>query len=108
MTLRSTISAYPKPRIPFGGHFMSTARFGVLALLASTALLSSCATDTTAPSAMAQGSAVNASATTPASVDNFMLVDANLEAHELYRMAAAPAVVLVTQANGDAAIRGLA
>ena len=83
-------------------------RLSLLALLASSALVSSCATDTAAPSAMAQGSAVNASATTPASVDNFMLVDANLEAHELYRMAAAPAVVIVTQANGDAAIRGLA
>ena len=33
----------------------------------------------------------------PATVDNFMLVDAqNLEAHELYRMADAKAVVLVT------------
>ncbi|TAL28544.1 MAG: hypothetical protein EPN98_22985 [Phenylobacterium sp.] len=37
-----------------------------------------------------------------------MLVDANLEAHELYRMNDASAVVLVTQANGDAVIRGLA
>lgn len=87
---------------------MSTARFGVLALMASTALLSSCATDTSAPSAAAQGSAINAAATTPASVDNFMLVDANLEAHELYRLADAPAVVIVTQANGDKAIQGLA
>ncbi|WP_068877074.1 MULTISPECIES: redoxin domain-containing protein [unclassified Phenylobacterium] len=87
---------------------MSTARYGVLALLASTALLSSCATDTTAPSAMAQGSAVNASATTPANVDNFMLVDAGLEAHELYRLSDAPAVVIVTQANGDPAIRAAA
>jgi len=87
---------------------MSTVRFGVLALLASTALLSSCATDQTAPSAMAAGSAINASATTPATVDNFMLVDANLEAHELYRLADAPAIVLVTQANGDKTIQGLA
>lgn len=87
---------------------MSTARFGVLALLASTALLSSCATDTTAPNALAQGSAISASATAPANVDNFMLVDAGLEAHELYRLSDAPAVVIVTQANGDAAIRAAA
>lgn len=84
---------------------MSTARLGSLAgLLASTALISSCASDQ-APHAMAAGSAVNAAATTSAKVDNFMLVDANLEAHELYRLGGASAVVLISQANGDAAIQ---
>jgi len=87
---------------------MTNARLGILGLLASTALVSGCASDSTAPSALAQGSAINAAATTPASVDNFMLVDANLEAHELYRMTDASAVVIVTQANGDAVLRGLA
>jgi len=81
-------------------------RIGLLGLLATTALVAGCASDS--QQAALTGSAVNASATTPASVDNFMLVDANLEAHELYRMTDASAVVLVTQANGDAAIRALA
>ena len=88
---------------------MTTTRYGVLALFASTALLTSCATDReNAPSAMAQGSAINAAATAPANVDNFMLVDAALEAHELYRLSDASAVVIVSQANGDAAIRASA
>jgi hypothetical protein len=88
---------------------MKSAHLGVLGLLASTALISGCASDATGPQARAaQGAAVNAAASAPASVDNFMLVDANLEAHELYRLSDAPAVVLVTQANGDAVIRGLA
>jgi mono/diheme cytochrome c family protein/Ca2+-binding EF-hand superfamily protein len=87
---------------------MTTVRFGAMALLASTALISGCASDSTAPSALAAGNATNASATTPAGVDNFMLVDANLQAHELYRMADAPAIVIVIQANGDAATRAQA
>jgi hypothetical protein len=87
---------------------MTTVRFGAMALLASTALISGCASDSTAPSALAAGTATNASATTPAQVDNFMLVDANLQAHELYRMADAPAIVIVIQANGDAATRAQA
>jgi len=86
---------------------MITARFGVLGLLASTALIAGCSTDS-APQAMSAGTSANASATAPMSVDNFMLVDANMDAHELYRMTMAPAVVLITQANGDAAIRKLA
>ncbi|WP_293904546.1 redoxin domain-containing protein [Phenylobacterium sp.] len=85
---------------------MTTARLSVLALLASTALVAGCASDTGAPQAMGKASAVNASATMRANVDNFMLVDANLEAHELYRLSDAPAVVIVTQANGDAVLQG--
>src|SRR5450432_4282855 len=73
---------------------MNGAKLGVLALLASTAALCGfAASDTTAPSALAHGSGV--AATAPAKVDNFMLVDAE-------------AVVIVTQANGDAVARNLA
>jgi hypothetical protein len=89
---------------------MKSATFGVLGLFASTAILAACTSDGAAPSAM--GAASPASATAPmgqaAGVDNFMLVDQNLEAHELYRLADAKAVVLVTQTNGDAVMRGLA
>ena len=88
---------------------MTATRFGFVAtLMTSAALISGCASDISAPSAMASGAAANAAATTAASVDNFMLVDANMEAHELYRLSDAPAVVVVTQANGDAVIRSLA
>jgi thiol-disulfide isomerase/thioredoxin len=41
-------------------------------------------------------------------VDNFQLVDQNLLAHELYRLADAPAVVLVTQGNGCPVCRNMA
>ncbi len=78
----------------------------IAALMATTALLGSCAANTNAPSAMANGG--NVAATAPARVDNFMLVDQNLEGHELYRLGDAPAIVLISQANGDAAIRKLA
>jgi len=83
---------------------MTNAR--LLGLLAATALVSSCAGNT--QQAALTGSASNVAATAPANVDNFMLVDANLEAHELYRLADAPAILIVTQANGDAATRALA
>ncbi len=83
---------------------MRTVHLSVLGLLATTALITGCSTDG-APHAMSAGSAVNAAANAPATVDNFMLVDANLDAHELYRMSDASAVVLVTQTNGDAVMR---
>jgi mono/diheme cytochrome c family protein len=83
---------------------MTNAR--LLGLLAATALVSSCAGANR--QAALTGSAADVAATAPASVDNFMLVDANLEAHELYRLADAPAILIVTQANGDAAARALA
>ena len=66
-------------------------RLGILGLLATTALVTGCASD--AQQAALTGQAINASATANGSVDNFMLVDANLEAHELYRMNDASAVV---------------
>jgi hypothetical protein len=85
---------------------MNGAKFGVLALLASTAAVWGCTSDTTASNALTHGSV--AAATAPmakATVDNFMLVDADMEAHELYRLADAKAIVIVTQANGDAVMR---
>jgi mono/diheme cytochrome c family protein len=86
---------------------MTNARLGVLGLLASTALVASCTTDQpSAPNALASAQPVAAVA--PAQVDNFMLVDQNLEAHELYRMADARAIVLVSHAAGDPEIKRLA
>ena len=85
---------------------MHRTRLGLLALLASTAVYG-CATDGKANFA-ATGIAANVAAAVGGPVDNFMLVDANLEAHELYRLGDASAVVLITQSNGDAALRGMA
>jgi hypothetical protein len=85
---------------------MNGAKLGVLALLASAAALYGFTSDTSASSATAHASGV--AATAAAKVDNFMLVDADMEAHELYRLADAKAVVIVTQSNGDAVVRGLA
>jgi mono/diheme cytochrome c family protein len=82
---------------------MNTAR--LTALLAGAALLGSCASDTVSVNVTATA---DVAATTSATVDNFMLVDHNMEAHELYRLADARAIVLVAQANGDAEVRRLA
>ncbi|MFI4950345.1 MAG: hypothetical protein ACHP7A_04840 [Caulobacterales bacterium] len=88
---------------------MNGAKLGVLALLASTAAIVGCSSDATSPNAFAHaGSATATTAMAPTRVDNFMLVDANMEAHELYRLADAKAVVIVSQSNGDAVMRGLA
>jgi hypothetical protein len=85
---------------------MKSAKIGVL--FASAALVAACTSDGAAPNAMAAGGPASATAAMPATVDNFMLVDQNLEAHELYRLADAKAIVVVTQANGDAVVRSLA
>ena len=87
---------------------MTSAKFGVLGLLAGAALIVGCTSDATTGSAMAHGSGVAATAPATTKVDNFMLVDSKMEAHELYRLADAPAVVLVTQQNGDAVVQKLA
>jgi mono/diheme cytochrome c family protein len=76
-----------------------------MALMAGAALLGSCASDTISVNVATAG---DVAATTSATVDNFMLVDQNMEAHELYRLADAKAVVLVTHASGDAELRRLA
>ncbi|MGZ6017462.1 MAG: hypothetical protein ACXWKO_02230 [Phenylobacterium sp.] len=66
----------------------------------------------TGPAMNAMTQAKGASATeamaSSTSVGNFLLVDANFEAHELYRLGENKAVVLVTQSNGDAVMRGQA
>jgi hypothetical protein len=89
---------------------MNGAKLGVLALLASAAALYGFTSDTGASNgaSSATAHATGAAATAPAKVDNFMLVDADMEAHELYRLADAKAVVIVTQSNGDAVVRGQA
>jgi hypothetical protein len=87
---------------------MNAAKSGILGLLASAALIAGCTSDATTHSAMAHGSGVAATAPVATKVDNFMLVDASLEAHELYRLGDAPAIVLVTQQNGDAVVQKLA
>jgi len=84
---------------------MNGAKLGVLALLASAAAIYGFTGDA---ATNATAHAAPASATANARVDNFMLVDADMEAHELYRLADAKAVVIVTQANGDAVTRALA
>ena len=83
---------------------MMSARIGVLGLLASAALVYGCSTNG-AQSALdhaqvATGTETMAAAT-PATIDNFMLVDAQrLEAHDLYRLSDAKAVVLVSTGVG--------
>ena len=83
---------------------MTKARISVLGLLASAGMLYGCATDDQAASALTNAANVatveTATAATPAIVDNFMLPDETLMGHELYRLADAKAVVIITQANG--------
>ncbi len=78
----------------------------IVMLLGSVAAVGGCAANEGPHSALA--SAAPAAATASVRVDNFLLVDQTLVAHELYRMSDASAVVLVTQQNGDAVIRGAA
>jgi len=89
---------------------MTTARISVLGLLAGASLLYGCASDNGAPNALASGSAAAAveTASAPATVDNFMLADQTLMGHELYRLADAKAIVVITQANGCPISRSLA
>ena len=83
---------------------MTNIRLGLLAVSASAALIAGCTTDNgEAPNGLAQGAP--AAATAPARVDNFMLVDQDLQAHELHRLAGSKAVLIVTQLNGDAEVR---
>lgn len=89
---------------------MNLARTCVFAAGASVAaLLVGCSTGAPATSAsqFAQETAAVAPAQ-PQTVDNFMLVDQNLEAHELYRLADAPAVVIVSTGNGCPIARSMA
>jgi len=91
---------------------MTKARISVLGLLASAGLVYGCATDDQAASALANATTASAvetaSAAMPATIDNFMLPDETLMGHELYRLADAKAIVIITQANGCPISRSLA
>ncbi len=82
---------------------MMSARIGVFGAAVSALLIYGCSTSP-ATNALQQAQGVSATApisAMPATVDNFMLVDAQkLEAHELYRMADAKAIVLVSTGVG--------
>ena len=78
---------------------MKTARIGVLAALGGAALVYGLASDGLS-SHGARSVAAESAAAQPTTVGNFMLVDQNLQAHELYRMADKPAIVLITQMDG--------
>ncbi|WP_374470789.1 redoxin family protein [Phenylobacterium sp.] len=83
---------------------MQAARISVLAAVGGSMLLFGCTTDG-APNALASAGDAAARETAavaalPGHVDNFMLVDQNLEGHELYRMADAKAIVIVSTMNG--------
>jgi len=77
---------------------MKFARIGVLAGLGAVALVGGAAV--TALNHGAKAVAAESAAAQPMRVDNFMLVDADLNAHELYRMSDKAAIVLITQMNG--------
>jgi hypothetical protein len=88
-------------------------QFSVLALIAGAGLLAGCTTDGQAPNALASNTnvaAVETAAATPMpmKIDNFMLADETLMGHELYRLADAKAIVLITQGNGCPISRNLA
>lgn len=85
---------------------MTSARIGVLGLLAGAAVITGCTTDNKAVSALDNATTAAATAAaTPSTIDNFMLVDQNLQAHELYRMGDAKAIVLVSYGVGCPIVR---
>jgi hypothetical protein len=81
---------------------MTIARFGVLGLMASAALVFGATNHATTAQATE-----TAMATMPATADNFLLVDQNLQAHELYRMGDAKAIVLVSYGVGCPIVRSM-
>ncbi|MDB5475359.1 MAG: hypothetical protein JWP49_870 [Phenylobacterium sp.] len=76
------------------------ARIGVLAALGGAALIYGFTSDGLVGQAAHKAIAAESAAGQPLRVDNFMLVDQNLAAHELYRLSDKPAIVLITQMNG--------
>ena len=84
------------------------ARIYVLAALGGAALVYGLSSDGLAGRAAHRAMAAEAASAQPMTLGNFMLVDQNLEAHELYRMADKPAIVLITQMNGCPISRGQA
>ena len=87
------------------GSPMMSARLGVFGAAVSALLIYGFSSS---PAANAPQVGKDAAAMAPARLDNFLLVDTNFEAHELYRMSESKAVVLVTQSNSDAVVRGQA
>ncbi|HEY2752452.1 hypothetical protein [Phenylobacterium sp.] len=88
---------------------MISARLGVSGAVASALLVYGCTTAPSTQSVMQQAKGASATeAMSPARVDNFLLADQMLQGHELYRLADAPAVVIITQQNGDPIVRALA
>ncbi|HET9159780.1 MAG TPA: hypothetical protein VFN88_04140, partial [Caulobacteraceae bacterium] len=69
-------------------------------LLASAAVAALCVAGLGGYALTDQARAANAGPQTNGRVDNFRLPSADLQSYELYRMADAPAVVILTQANG--------
>jgi hypothetical protein len=92
---------------------MKTKLLCALAALAGAALVWGCTNQGGAKGmSAAQMSAIGAPAgavegKVPETAANFMLTDQNLEAHELYRLADAPAVVLITQGDGCPIVRNM-
>ena len=76
------------------------ARIGVLAALGGAALVYGFTSDGLVGKAAHKAIAAESAAAQPIRVDNFMLVDQDLAAHELYRLSDKPAIVLITQMNG--------
>jgi len=76
------------------------ARIGLLAALGGTALVYGLNSDGLVSQAAHKAVAAESAAAQPQRVDNFMLVDQDLNAHELYRMADKSAIVLITQMDG--------
>jgi peroxiredoxin len=68
-----------------------------IVMLGAGAVLTAGLLASAAPGAL---SAAKAAAPAPAQIGNFLLIDQNLVAHELYRLADAPAVVLVAYQTG--------
>jgi peroxiredoxin len=77
---------------------MKLARIGVLAGIGAAALMVGAAA--TALNHGEKAVAAEAASAQPTRVDNFMLADAGLEGHELYRLSDKSAIVLITQMNG--------
>jgi thiol-disulfide isomerase/thioredoxin len=82
------------------------ARIAVLAAVGAGALAYGLSGE--GPVAAKKAMAAEAASAQPQRVGDFMLVDQNLEAHELYRMADAPAIVIITQENGCPISRAMA
>ncbi|WP_372786692.1 redoxin domain-containing protein [Phenylobacterium sp.] len=88
-----------------------SARIGVLGAAVSALLVYGCSS-TEAVNALATGQSASTTETMasakPATVDNFMLVDAQkMEAHELYRLSDAKAIVLISTGVGCPIARGM-